>query len=66
MSWPTLCYRVLLFIQKTKNYMIQSIFLVMQSVRTSGEAELVFHFLIIVIVMNRWRMLSEFLKARQQ
>lgn len=57
---------ITLYPENKKNYMIQSISLVMQSVRTSGEAELVFHFLIIVIVMNRWRMLSEFLKARQQ
>lgn len=67
MSWPTLVLQsITLYPENKKNYMIQSISLVMQSVRTSGEAELVFHFLIIVIVMNRWRMLSEFLKARQQ
>lgn len=47
--------------------MIQSISLVMQSVRTCSEVELVFIFLIIVIVvMNRWHILSPFLKARQQ
>lgn len=64
MSWPTLVPQSITVHPGNKNnYMIQSISLVMQSVRTRSKAELVFLFVIIVIVvMNRWHMFPPFLK----